>query len=350
MNPFHASPDPSLPESQSGVGDIARVVNSGLPLAAGLRASAEENSSGRERAALLALADQLEAGVALDEALANQRGLPPEFTELIAAGTRSGRLAPILADYLNLQRQRYGVRQRLLVSAMYPVVVFVLVGLVSLIFPIWIAPGLRELYSDFGIELPSISLFVLSMSELIELTWPLLLLGMFGILLLPLLHEVLPGKGGRQRLLGLVPILGSSLRMAGKSEMAFLLGTLMRSRVDILDALGVMSTTLKDYTLRSGCRQLAQQLREGRPPRELFWGPNVIPADIVHVLVQNYDPEIAGEQLRMLGHVYAQQTETRLRFLFMLLEPLAIFGVVLGIGVATLSVMYPLIRLLNDLS
>src|SRR5262245_32384979 len=76
---------------------LSGLARAGLPLATSLAALAEELPRGRLRRAMAALAQGLEAGRPLQEAIDDQKGrIPPHLRGLVAAGMRSGRLGDVL--------------------------------------------------------------------------------------------------------------------------------------------------------------------------------------------------------------------------------------------------------------
>ncbi len=87
----------SAVESAELAAGLAELTKIGLPLPAGLRTLAEEWPGRRLRPVILTLADRLEQGVSLEDALtAPGTRLPAHLRGVIIAGVRSGRLAEAL--------------------------------------------------------------------------------------------------------------------------------------------------------------------------------------------------------------------------------------------------------------
>src|SRR5689334_7011005 len=84
---------------------LAELAKAGLPLAGGLRALADELPRGRLARTCRALADKLDSGVPLEQAIGSRdMRLPAHMRALLVAGVRSGRLVEVLEQYLDHQR------------------------------------------------------------------------------------------------------------------------------------------------------------------------------------------------------------------------------------------------------
>ncbi len=329
--------------------EVARLIQGGLPLIAGLRACAEESCSRRDRANLRRMADRLEAGTPVDEVLSQSSGIPDYLKELTATGIRTGQLAPLLSDYLTLSRQRRDLQHQLLMAGVYPLLVLLALLAVGSIFPIWIIPQFEDIFNDFGLELPAITRFVIALSKWTLSSWPLLLGLLLACVATFLGHASLPGRGIRQAIIKTIPVLGPSLRQAGLSEFCFLLSVLIRARIDLPEALTLLGTSLNDMSLRRESRQLSDRIAAGESIGELI-RTSQLPPELLDLFNQIASADALAEQLRMYGLLYATQAEVKLRQTLVLLEPAFIVIIAVGVGGLILSILAPLIRLLNDLS
>ena len=346
---------PHMPEDSArtpvfGPGhEVARLIQGGLPVIAGLRACAEESCSRRDRANLRRMADRLEAGAPVEEVISQTSGIPDYLKQITAAGVRTGQLAPLLADYLTLSRQRRDLQQQLLMAGVYPLLVLLALIAVGSIFPVWIIPQFANIFNDFGLELPAITQFVIALSNWALRSWPLLL----GLLLAGAVaflgHGTLPGRGIRQAILKMIPVLGASLRHAGLSEFCFLLSVLIRAGIDLPEALTLLGTSLNDMSLRRESRRLSSRIAAGESIGELIRTSH-LPPELLDLFNQTASTDALAEQLRMYGVLHATQAEVKLRQTLVLLEPTFIVIIAVGAGGLILSILAPLIRLLNDLS
>ncbi|QDU39976.1 Type II secretion system protein F [Maioricimonas rarisocia] len=153
-----------------------------LPLADELRADAETyNGPARERT--LALADRLEAGMSLGEALQDMRTplLAPATVAAIRVGEETGTLQQVLRreairNTAALNESEAYMPLRLLMIY-YTVVIGTILSL-TVFLMIFIVPKFRAIFDDFGVELPHLTRLLIDFSDTVSNFWYLAALAM----------------------------------------------------------------------------------------------------------------------------------------------------------------------------
>ena len=141
---------------------VAELTRAGLPLGSGLRALADELASRRLTPVLRGLADRLEAGDDLAAALQSQgQNLPEHLRGLMLAGVRSGRLAEVLEEFVDIQQRQGELRRRMWLSLAYPCILSFLMVALLVLARLSVINGFASLFRDFGTELPGLTVFVL---------------------------------------------------------------------------------------------------------------------------------------------------------------------------------------------
>ena len=148
------------------------MTGAGLPLGAGLTALSEELPRGALRQSMCDLAQTLEAGLPLDQAIELQGGrIPPHLRGLVIAGIRSGNLGEFLSRFSGFVGIGTEVKRRLWLNLAYPLVtacaalaLFVLVSAVLI-------SQFESIYRDFGVPLPQLTLAILAMSRVVNTVW-----------------------------------------------------------------------------------------------------------------------------------------------------------------------------------
>ncbi|MCA9027640.1 MAG: type II secretion system F family protein, partial [Planctomycetaceae bacterium] len=159
-------PGPSSRSTESAFESIATLVTAGLPLESGLRALSEEVPSRRLRRAMRQMSDELASGRTPDEVFSHQRkGLPHYLAGLVRAGVQTGRLGEFLEQFLvsvRRRRQATGSFWRMMAYPLFliPVVLLVGTGVMGVI-----VPQFKEIFDNFGVELPAMTMLLLSLSS-----------------------------------------------------------------------------------------------------------------------------------------------------------------------------------------
>ncbi len=101
---------------------LAGLTRAGLPLAPGLVALGQELPAGRLRRSMFELAELLEKGVPLEDAVEVHRGrIPPALRGLVVAGVRSQRLGDLLSRFTEYSSVGAELKRSLWLSLAYPV-------------------------------------------------------------------------------------------------------------------------------------------------------------------------------------------------------------------------------------
>ena len=118
------------------------------------------------------LAETLESGVTLDEALEQQRDrIPPHLRGLVIAGLRSGRLGDTLSRFSEYVAIGTELERRLWLSLAYPILT-VCTALALFFFVCVILVGQFEaIYRDFNIPLPGMTVALISIARIVNKAW-----------------------------------------------------------------------------------------------------------------------------------------------------------------------------------
>ncbi|MGH7199888.1 MAG: type II secretion system F family protein [Planctomycetaceae bacterium] len=334
------------------VGRVATVTRSGLPLEAGLRAIGEEAPSHRLRAALRTMAEHIEAGASIEEALDHSaRFVPDHLRGLVRAGVRSGRLGLLLEDYVTRSRLAADRRRRVAVAMTYPVLLCAVTLLITVFYLTWVVPQFRDVFDNFGIELPPPTLVLLTVSEVcLRYGWWILL----GLLALPvvlwLLVTVLGGSSLQRRLVHRVPFVGPLLQFAGLAEFCHLLSLFVEHRTPLPEALRLTASAIRDPYLRRGCREMADRVEHGLPPAEAAFELRQFPETLLHVFRHADRQETFAEALAAHGDIYDARSRVQSALVGTVVEPIIVVLTATLIGFIFAALLAPMVKLLNDLS
>lgn len=336
-----------FPDDDQPAQVLQRVVASGLPLATGLRAYAEE-SPASVRTGLLQLAESVESGTPLAHAMEQSSlSLPTYLRGLIDGGMRSHCLGPMLEEYLHQRRMQRRMGQKVALDLAYPLIVFYFAALVCFALLVWLTPMFTGIFERFEIELPRITrLLILFSKALIFLRFPIIAgFVLAGLVLLGFLF------GGRWSvvLVDRIPFFGASARFASMSEFCSLLAPLVETAVPLPEALHAVASTMQPSRLKSATRRLADNYDGSFELAEEARARN-LPKEIVHLLRWEQRGAAFGEILRSWAELFARLSSGRSSVISAILAPFLMIGVGCVVAVIVIALFLPLMKLLNALS
>ena len=337
------------------VGQIGHLVSAGLPLAAGLRTLSEEVPSRRMRKVFDRLSAGLDRGETLEEVLKSESSdLPEWLSAVFEAGTRSGRLPECIQHFIEFSRLRAGIRIKLLISMVYPLILLgaglaVCVFLCSLVIP-----DFREIFEGFGTDLPWVTERILALSSVVEdmvLYWPLALLFFWGsVIAVWLLSKLIFGAAGVRRLVYEIPLVGRVFKQSALAEFSQLLALMVEARMPLPEALKLVGGAVRDPNLSEGAFLAAKLIEAGDSFADLRGVVRGIPDELLRVPGWGNNDSSLVESLRVSSEVFALQSEITGRSLAGMATPATVIIAGGMIGITVIALFMPLIKLLNDLS
>ena len=333
---------------------LASITQAGLPLDKGLRKVAGDVGSGRLRGVIHELADDLEAGIPVEEAFEkHEHRFGPMYVHIIRAGVRSGRLSEMLVSltrHIELQQRS---RRTLIEALTYPAIVLAIAVFVSLWIGLYVMPTVREVIDGnfLADDLSSVSRLVLTGGEwmpqaLIVLAVVCSVLGVAW----HLLRYSPEGRVIRERIVMALPLLGKACRAAAVSRFADALSVVSAAQGGLPEALREAGAASGYETIQRDACVLAAALEEGRDFKDAAEDCRLIPPLAIYSLQRAAEANELPRRMHELSETHWLEAELNHARLRTILAPLCVLLVGLFIGTITVGVWLPMIQLLQQLS
>jgi len=329
---------------------LSTLVDAGLPLLRSLRILEQQQKPGMMRVAIRVVADDVEGGTTLSEAMARHpKAFDRLYTNMVQAGELGGVLDLILQRLADFMEKSQALKRKVISAMIYPSAVISFAVLIVIGLMIFVVPQFKDIYSGMGAKLPGLTLALLSFSAWIKSWgWIVILSTPIGIWLLFRLLRT--SEGGRYFVDSLklhTPILGRIVSKTSVARFTRTLGTLLSAGVPILEALTITRETSGNEVYARALARVYEGIREG----ESFADP-LRQAKIVEPMVVNMIDvgEETGELDKMLGKVadtYDEEVETLVAGMTSLLEPVMVITLGVIVGFIVLALFMPMPRMLD---
>jgi len=334
---------------------LSTLQDAGLPILRSLRILEEQQRSGALKRVIGYVADDIEGGSTLSEAMARcPRAFDRLFVNMIAAGETGGVLDLILSRVADFMEKAQKLKSRVKSAMVYPCVVLsaafcILLGLMTYVIPQF-ETVLKEMVEG---KLNPVTTAVLGISHWIAHDYGAFILLSVPFAVIILLKIVKRFRTGRLILDTIklkLPVVGQLSSKVSITRWTRTLGTLIGAGVPILDALNVTRETAGNEVFANTLANVHNSIRQG----DTFAGP-LRQSKTVDLIVSNMVAvgEETGDLDKMLLKVadnYDEQVDVLVASLMSLLEPIMIIclgGIVLTI---VLSVFLPMIQVITGLS
>jgi general secretion pathway protein F len=321
--------------------ELGTLLQAGIALAEALPSLARAYAGQSLGTAAQRLQNDVKAGQRLSEALrASGIGLPPYALSLVEAGEASGAVALACEDAAAQLEHERRFQQELRNALIYPVVLIVAGLLAVVVIFVGVIPRFATLLRGTRADIPPLSRSVIEAGVFMQQHLAAFGLGLLALVLLGAV--LLTSAEHRRSLLQAVarlPGVGAWLIESELARWSTLLGTLLKNRVGIVDALRLAVSVVHIEALRQVLADAPRELERGRSLSDVLHEQPWFPATRVNLI---HVGEQSGQLPKMLLSLGAMQTEAsrqRQRRLLALIEPMAILIIGAVVGFLMVSVM-----------
>ena len=333
---------------------LASITKAGIPLERGLRELANDVSSSSMRKLVNAIADDLEAGVSIEQAFEKrQKRFPPLYGRILKAGVETGRLSEMLTS-LNRHLEMATQTRRIIFEAIsYPAVILTLAAMIITGVFLFIIPQFGAVLTEMtsGSQLPALTRSFLSMAQNVGAFWITV-----GLLVAALLggFVLLSGSSGGRRfkeslLLG-IPVLGRVYHSSVLSRMAEAMAIMVASGSDLPLSLRLSAGATGSENLILESETLASQIEQGANLLEAGHFCRVIPGLFLYSIQLGAQRNELQDNLYSLGQMYADQARCGQARLQAALLPVMLIGVGCFLALTIIAMFTPMIQIITSLS
>jgi type II secretory pathway component PulF len=319
-----------------------------VPLEVTLAALAEERDDPRLARVARQLAERLEQGVPIDQAVASLGSqLPAEVGGLLRAGIESGDLAGLVEQFAQQRLAAKRARLQVRMALAYPLLIVAILVPLALFLSLYVVPMFSELFMDFDLALPNMTVFMLAVAR--EMPWLILVL-MAVVFGLPLLLRFVGGRSVLHRIRSAVPVLGRLWMWSGQREFAAMLSSFLDRRLPTSSALVHTGAVLSDRNLARACRRVDQRVQQGQTLSQSLAQSIHFDRSLVALVAWGERHALLPDALRVAADVFDDRIEQRAAWLRRLLPPLTLVVVAALACFVVVSMMIPLVKLIEGLS
>ncbi|GGY85177.1 type II secretion system F family protein [Pseudoduganella plicata] len=331
--------------------ELLALLNAGLGIVEALEALLEKEASPATRGVLERLLGGLREGQRFSTVLAEQPQLfPPLYVGIVKAAEGTSDLPRSLARYIDYQQRIDTVRAKIVSAAIYPCILLLVGGGVSMFLIGYVVPRFAEVYQGAGRNLPWMSQVMLSWGQFAGNHTGALV----GGLVLALSAAVfgvrrLAGSGGLVRLLGRLPAIGERVRIYELSRLYLTLGMLTEGGITIVQAIETVQGMVS-ANVRSGL-QLARQAVEAGLPLSTAFEANALTTPIsLRMLRVGERTGDMGPMLTQSAAFYDGEISRWIDRFTRTFEPLLMAGIGLIVGAIVVLLYMPIFDLAGEMS
>ncbi len=327
------------------------LLDAGMPTVRSLNILKQQAKAGRFQDILASLAEEVEGGKSLSEAMAGYpKVFPPLYINMIKAGEASGSVGVVLARLADFSEKAQQLISKVKSALTYPLlVILVAIGILGFLIT-FVVPKFLSIFEDVGASLPAMTQLLVTVSTFARERWYVGLAVIVGLIILfKLLGKISFFRLNIDRLKLRLPIFGSLLRKIAIARFSRTLGTLISSAVPILQALSIVRDTVANEVIKRAIIKVYDSVKEGESIAKPLEVSGVFPLFVVNMIDVGEETGSLDNMLAKVADAYDDDIDTTVNTLTSLLEPLLIVGMGLIVGFIVIAMFMPLIGLMSAL-
>ncbi|NTV96133.1 MAG: type II secretion system F family protein [Thiobacillus sp.] len=313
--------------------ELMALLDAGLSLMESLETLNEKELRPEVRQTLARIIASLHDGHPLSHALQDSEAdFPALFVATVRASEKTGAIAEALARYVAYQTQMDTVRRQVVSASIYPIMLTVVGGLVTLFLMVYVVPRFSHIYAEIGGDLPLMSRLLMNWGKLLAAHGALILAAV--LLALTALVYLVTRPASKRRLLAWLwhlPTVGLRLHVYQLARFYRSLGMLLRGGMPLVTSLNMVSDLL-DTSLRGQLEQATTSIREGQSISRAMERHGLTTPVALRMLRVGERTGRMGEMMERMAAFYEEETARWVERFTKLFEPvlMAFIGVVIG--------------------
>lgn len=332
---------------------LATLIDAGLPLLRALTVLAKQERDATLKKTINNLSEAVQGGSTFSEGLAQHpRIFNDLYVNMVRAGELGGVLELVLTRLAEFQEKAQKIKNKVVAAMVYPIIVMFLAVAIMAFLLVFIVPKFEAIFQDMlgDKPLPTITLFVIGVSNAIKNNWPIIIGVLVAIVVgYKMFARTAAGRVAIDRVKLHTPLFGDLLRKTGISRFSRTLGTLVTSGVPILQALNITRETAGNTVIASAITQVHDSVKEGESIVQPLEASGVFPPMVISMIDVGEETGQLPEMLLKIAEVYDDEVDNSVAGLTSMLEPIMIVFLALVVGTIVIALFMPLISIISGL-
>jgi type IV pilus assembly protein PilC len=315
---------------------FATMVKAGLPILEVLAMLRDQLEGPAIKEVIEDIRKSLEGGVTLSKCFEKYpQYFDNVYCNLIKAGEASGKLDVFLLKIVDSLEKKEKIKKKIKSALMYPAIMFSVAITVSAFMLIKVVPVFAKMYAGMGLELPTPTAVIMSMSDFLRGTGGMVLLislisFFVGFKYLTAKNEMIKYRWHKQILK--LPVFGDLILKSLLARISLIMGNLSAAGVNLLESIEIAKSVSNNVVVTEALENVKKGVFSGDTLTKLFLKEPLFPPTFSQLISVG---EQTGQLDEMFGSVamyYEEEFDGAVDNMSSLIEPIMIvfMGVMIG--------------------
>jgi type IV pilus assembly protein PilC len=269
------------------------------------------------------------------------------YCNLVEAGEAAGILDQLLDRLAVYMEKTEAMKSKIKSALMYPISVLVVAFVVTAVIMIFVVPAFKEVFANFGADLPAPTLFVIAVSEVFVKYWWLIFGGIGGGIYF-FMQAWQRNKKVQQvmdRILLKMPIFGVLVDKSCTARWTRTLSTMFAAGVPLVEALDSVGGASGNSVYEMATIKIQQEVSTGTALTVAMTNSNLFPTMVLQMCAIGEESGSIDHMLGKAADFYESEVDDMVAGISSLMEPIII--VILGtvIGGIVVAMYLPIFKL-----
>jgi type II secretory pathway component PulF len=326
------------------------LLKSGVPLVQAIELLTDQ-FEGKLHGILIAVKDDVKQGTSLADALAKYpSSFENIYIQLVRAGEASGKLEVILDRLQEYMERSEALRKKIKGAMTQPIIQMVVAVLVVIFLIKAVVPQISKVFVSMKIELPGLTLFLLSFSDIITNYWMIILVLLIAAIM-GFRYWKNSDSGGRtwDAMKLKMPVIKYLAKTTAVVQFSYTLGMLLEAGVNLSQALDIVVSITDNRVLKAALSEARDKIIKQGKITQYLQQSGVFPPMAIYLIRTGEESGQLDAMLLLVGKNYEAEARELTDQLTGLVSPimLAVMGAL--VGVIVLSIMGPMMKMMDSM-
>ena len=314
---------------------LSTMMRSGVPLLQSFDIVAKGHSNPAVTKLLFDIKSDVETGSNLSVAFAKHpRYFDPLFVNLVQAGEQAGILESLLDKLATYKEKTLKLKAKIKGAMFYPIAVISAAFIITAVIMIFVVPAFKEIFAQFGAELPGPTVIVINLSDAFVKYWYLIFGTLFCVIYglitakkrIPQVREFIDKHVLR------IPVFGELLLKSTIARWCSTLATMFAAGVPLVEALDSVAGASGNFVYYTATKKIQSQVSTGTSLTVAMQNSNVFPNMVLQMTSIGEESGALDSMLGKVADFYEAEVDDMVDALSSLMEPIimSVLGVVIG--------------------
>ncbi len=314
---------------------LATMMKSGVPLLQAFDIVGKGHANPAVARLLMDIKADVETGTSLSGAF---RKYPLYFDalycNLVGAGEAAGILDSLLDRLATYKEKILAIKSKIKSALFYPISIIVVAFVITAIIMLFVIPAFKDLFTNFGADLPAPTLMVMAISDFfVDYWWAIFGTVGFGLWFFfytwkrsVRMQQVL------DRLFLKFPVFGELIRKATIARWTRTLSTMFAAGVPLVEALDSVAGAAGNYVYYTATKQIQAEVSTGTSLTVAMQNSEVFPNMVIQMVAIGEESGSLDAMLSKVADFFEREVDDAVEALSSLMEPMimVVLGVLIG--------------------